>query len=289
MPYHVQLFNALGFKLPKYLHLSQLMRKEGDAKKKLSKRDKGAGISYYISEGYPSESVIEYVMTLLNSNFEEWRRANPDADIDSFPFSVKKMSASGSLFDLVKLGDVSKNVISRMNAEQVYDKLTAWAEEFDKDFHDALAKDPQFTKNILAIGRGGSKPRKDLDTWKDDKGYMGFFYPQYFVQQDAIEGDFAKEDIISCLDGFIETYDENDEQNVWFDKVKAVGEKNGFCPNTKEYKQNPDGWKGHVGDVSMFIRVAVTGKLNPPDLYAVMKLLGKQETFDRITKFKENI
>ena len=289
LPYHVQLFGALGFKLPKYLHLSQLMRKEGDAKKKLSKRDKGAGISYYISEGYPSESVIEYVMTLLNSNFEEWRRANPDADIDSFPFSIKKMSASGSLFDLVKLGDVSKNVISRMSAEQVYDRLTAWSEEFDKPFCDALTRNPQLTKDILAIGRGGNKPRKDLETWNDAKGYMGFFYPEYFVRQDKIEGDFAKEDIIACLDGFIGTYDENDEQSVWFDKVKAVGEKNGFCPNTKEYKQNPDGWKGHVGDVSMFIRVAVTGKLNSPDLYAVMKLLGRQETFDRITKFKETL
>lgn len=288
LPYHIQLFSALGFKLPKYLHLSQLMKKEGDSKKKLSKRDKGAGMSDYISDGYPAESVVEYVMTLLNSNFEDWRRANPDADINDFPFSVKKISPSGSLFDLVKLGDVSKNTVSRMTAEQVYDRLAKWAKEFDNDFYQVLSRDEAYTKEILQIGRGGNKPRKDLETWKDAKGYMGFFYPEYFSYQDMIEG-FDKSDIIACLDGFAAGYDENDPQDVWFEKVKAVGEKNGFCPNIKEYKSNPDGWKGNVGDVSSFIRVAVTGKLNSPDLCAVMKILGKEETINRINKFKETL
>ena len=180
LPYHVQLFQALGFRLPKYLHISQLMRLEGSAKKKLSKRDKGAGMSYYISEGYPTESVVEYVLTLLNSNFEDWRRANPEVSVYDFPFSIKKMSASGSLFDLVKLGDVSKNVVSRMSAEEVYKKLTAWAKDYDSEWYNVLVRNSDFTKQILAIGRGGSKPRKDLETWQDAKGYMGFFYPEYF-------------------------------------------------------------------------------------------------------------
>ncbi len=288
LPYHIQLFSALGFKLPKYLHISQLMRKEGDAKKKLSKRDKGAGMSYYISEGYPAESFIEYIMTLLNSNFEDWRRANPDADINDFTFSVKKMSPSGSIFDLVKLGDVSKNVVSRMTAENVYNKLTKWAEEFDKEFYDVISRDPDYTKSILQIGRGGNKPRKDLETWKDAKGYMGFFFPEYFEFTDKIEG-FNKEDIIACLDGFAESYDIGDEQDVWFSKVKEVGEKHGFCPNIKEYKANPENWKGNVGDVSSFIRLAVTGKLNSPDLCAVMKILGKDASIERINKFKETL
>lgn len=288
LPYHIQLFSALGFKLPKYLHISQLMRKEGDAKKKLSKRDKGAGMSYYISEGYPAESFIEYIMTLLNSNFEDWRRANPDADINDFPFSVKKMSPSGSIFDLVKLGDVSKNVVSRMTAENVYNKLTNWAEEFDKEFYDVISRDPDYTKSILQIGRGGNKPRKDLETWKDAKGYMGFFFPEYFEFIDKIEG-FSKEDIIACLDDFAKGYDINDEQDVWFSKVKEIGEKHGFCPNIKEYKANPENWKGNVGDVSSFIRLAVTGKLNSPDLCAVMKILGKDASIERINKFKETL
>ncbi len=288
LPYHIQLFNAFGFKLPKYLHISQLMRKEGDAKKKLSKRDKGAGMSYYISEGYPAESVIEYVLTLLNSNFEDWRRANPTADVNDFPFSVKKMSASGSLFDLVKLGDVSKNTVSRMTADIVYERLTKWSEEFDKDFYSVISRNPDYTKAILQIGRGGNKPRKDLETWKDAKGYMGFFFPEYFSYIDKIEG-FSKEDIIACLDDFATSYDINDEQDVWFSKVKEIGEKNGFCPNIKEYKANPESWKGSVADVSAFIRVAVTGKQNSPDLCAVMKILGKDASMERINKFKETL
>ena len=288
LPYHIQLFSAFGFKLPKYLHISQLMRKDGDAKKKLSKRDKGAGMSYYISEGYPAESVIEYVLTLLNSNFEDWRRANPTANINDFPFSVKKMSASGSLFDLVKLGDVSKNTVSRMTADTVYERLSKWSEEFDKDFYSVISRDPDYTKAILQIGRGGNKPRKDLETWKDAKGYMGFFFPEYFEYTDKIEG-FDKEDIIACLDDFAESYNIDDEQDVWFSKVKEIGEKHGFCPNIKEYKANPENWKGNVGDVSSFIRIAITGKTNSPDLCAVMKILGKDESINRINKYKETL
>lgn len=288
LPYHIQLFSALGFRLPKYLHISQLMRKEGDAKKKLSKRDKGAGMSYYISEGYPAESVIEYVMTLLNSNFEDWRRANPTADINEFPFSVKKMSPSGSLFDLIKLGDVSKNVVSRMTAEQVYDRLTVWAKEFDSELYTVLTRNPEYTKSILEIGRGGNKPRKDLETWKDAKGYMGFFFPEYFKFADRLEG-FDKNDITAVLDDFIAGYNESDPQDVWFSKVKEIGEKHGFCPNIKEYKANPENWKGSVGDVSSFIRIAITGKLNSPDLCAVMKILGREESTNRINKYKETL
>lgn len=297
LPYHIQLFAALGFKLPKYLHISQLMRQEqveenGEVKtikKKLSKRDAGAGMSYYIEQGYPTESVIEYVLTLLNSNFEDWRRANPTANVNDFPFSIKKMSASGSLFDLVKLGDVSKNLVSRMTADEVFERLTKWTAEFDKEFDAVLKRNPDFTKSILAIGRGGNKPRKDLETWQDAKSYMGFFFPEYFEIQDKIEGDFDKNDIVAILDGFMASYDENDEQNAWFDKIKAVGEPLGFCPNLKEYKANPDAYKGSVADASMFIRVAVTGKLNSPDLYAVIKLLGRDETFKRINSFKESL
>ncbi|MCM1489161.1 MAG: glutamate--tRNA ligase, partial [Firmicutes bacterium] len=235
-----------------------------------------------------AESVIEYVLTLLNSNFEDWRRANPAASVNDFPFSVKKMSPSGSLFDLIKLGDVSKNTVSRMTADTVYERLTKWAKEFDSEFYTVISRDPAYTKAILQIGRGGNKPRKDLETWKDAKGYMGFFFQEYFEYIDKIEG-FSKEDITACLDDFAKSYNTNDEQDAWFSKVKEIGEKHGFCPNIKEYKSNPENWKGNVGDVSSFIRLAVTGKLNSPDLCAVMKILGKNESINRINKFKETL
>ncbi len=289
LPYHIQLFSALGFKMPKYMHIAQLMRLEGNAKKKLSKRDKGASLSYYIQEGYAAESVLEYVMTLLNSNFEDWRRANPNEDLNKFPFSIKKMSPSGSLFDLVKLNDVSKNVVSRMSAEEVYNKLTVWAEKHDPEFYTILMRDPEYAKAILSIGRGGKNPRKDFAVWSEVKNYIGFFYNEYFKITDSIQGDFDKKDIIACIDGFLETYDSNDDQTAWFDKIRKVAEDNGFCPSVKDYKDNPTGYKGHVGDVSMFLRIAVTGKLNSPDLYQVMQVLGAEETKRRLFSFKNNI
>lgn len=291
LPYHVQLFAALGFKLPKYMHIAQLMRLEGTAKKKLSKRDQGAGMTYYIQEGYPTESVIEYVLTLLNSNFEEWRKANPTLPATDFPFSIKKMSASGSLFDLVKLTDVSKNVVSKLTADEVYDRVTAWAKEYDNEFYQVLSRDEAFTKGIFAIGRGGNKPRKDLGTWADAKGYMGFFYPEYFAYEYSEESlaRFDKADIIAVLDDYMNVSGNEADQNEWFENVKAVGEKLGFCPDMKEYKQNPEAYKGSVADVSAFIRIAVTGKENSPDLFAVINLLGREETARRIEQFKKLI
>ena len=175
-----------------------------------------------------------------------------------------------------------------MSADKVYEKLAAWAKEFDVEFYGIISKDPDYTKQILQIGRGGNKPRKDLETWKDAKGYMGFFFPEYFRFDEKPEG-FAKEDIVPILEEFSEQYDTDDEQNVWFDKVKAIGEKHGFCPNIKEYKANPDAYKGSVADVSAFIRAAVTGKLNSPDLCLLMKILGRDESLNRIKKFKETL
>ena len=170
LPFHIQLFQALGFKLPKYVHIGTLMKMDGTTKRKFSKRkDPESALTYYKAEGFPVESVREYLLTLLNSNFEDWRRANPDADIDDFKFSPKKLNPAGGLFDFAKLVDVSKNVLSRMSADQVYSLLLDWAKEFDPDFAEKLAADPAYAISILAIGRGGKKPRKDLATWKEAK------------------------------------------------------------------------------------------------------------------------
>ena len=287
---HVQLFRYLGFKLPKYLHIAQIMRlDENGNKKKLSKRDMGANMDDYTSMGYCPEAVCEYVMTLLNSNYEEWRMQNPDKSYKDFPFNVKKMSVSGCLFDFDKLGDVSKNVISRMSAEKVTDSVTEWALEFDKEFGDCLAAKRDIALAAFAIGRGGKKPRKDLATWKDAKGYMGFLFDEFFTLEDSYPEKFPREDIIAVFDGFLETFDINDDMNTWFDKIKAVADANGYTPDMKAYKASPEAFKGNVADVSMFLRLAVTGKMNSPDMYSVMQILGKEKVEARINKMRENI
>ena len=284
LPFHIQLFKALGFKLPKYVHIGPLMKMDGNSKRKLSKRkDPELALTYYKAEGFSALAMREYLMTVLNSNFEDWRRANPDADMDTFPFSPKKLNPAGSLFDYAKLIDVSKNVISRMTAEDVYRQLTEWALEFQPDFGEKLAEDPDYAKAILAIGRGGKKPRKDLATWKDAKDYMGFFYDDY-LESPVFDQRFSRETIADVLTRFLDSYDPADDSAVWFNKVKAITEAIGFTTDMKAYKQNPDAFPGTVSDVSTFIRQAVTGKTNSPDLYTVMQLLGPDRTAERIRK-----
>ena len=282
LPFHIQLFQALGFKLPKYVHIGPLMKMDGTSKRKLSKRkDPELALTFYKAEGFPVEAVYEYIMTLLNSNFEDWRRANPDADPTTFPFSPKKLNPAGSLFDYAKLVDVSKNVISRMDAGKVYRLLTEWAKEFDPDFGAALDADPDFATRILAIGRGGKKPRKDLAVWKDAKDYMGFFYDQY-LEKPAFEGKYDASLIADVLNRFLASFDFADDANTWFAKVKAITEEIGFTTDMKAYKADPDAFPGTVADVSTFVRLAVTGKTNSPDLYTVMQILGEDRTRQRI-------
>lgn len=283
LPKHVQLFRYLGFRLPKYMHIAQIMHlDENGNKKKLSKRDMGANMDDYTRMGYSPEAVCEYVMTLLNSNYEEWHMQNPDKNYRDFPFSIKKMSVSGCLFDFGKLNDVSRNILSGMTAEQVYDGLTGWAAEFDPEFAAELTRDPDYTKSILAIGRGGKKPRKDLAVWSDAKPYMGFFYDRYFTVTDSIPDSFSREDVNAVLAGFLDSYDEGDDMNVWFEKIKRIAAALGYAADMKEYKADPQAFRGSVADVSMFIRVAVTGKMNSPDLYTVMHILGKERTEARL-------
>ena len=287
LPFHIQLFQALGFKLPKYVHIGPLMKMDGASKRKLSKRkDPELALTYYKAEGFSTTAMREYLMTVLNSNFEDWRRANPDADMDTFPFSPKKLNPAGSLFDYAKLIDVSKNVISRMTAEDVYRQLTEWALEFQPDFGEKLAEDPDYAKAILAIGRGGKKPRKDLATWKDARDYMGFFYDDY-LESPVFDQKFSRETIADVLTRFLEGFDPADDSAVWFNKVKAITEAIGFTTDMKAYKLDPAAFPGTVADVSTFIRLAVTGKTNSPDLYTVMQLLGPDRTAERIRKALE--
>lgn len=287
---HVMLFNYLGFKMPKYLHIAQLMRLcEDGSKKKLSKRDMGANMDDYSRMGYAPECVMEYVMTLLNSNFEEWHMQNPDKPYTDFPFSIKKMSNSGCLFDFEKLNDVSKNVISKWSAERVYAELNEWAKEYDPEFGAELEADRAKAISILAIGRGGKKPRKDFAIWSQVKDYMGFFYDRFFEIKDAYPENFDKNDIKETLTRFLATFDMSDDMNTWFDKVKAIADSLGYASDMKEYKATPESFKGSVADISMFIRVAVTGKFNAPDLYTSMQIMGRETVERRINSMVESL
>ncbi len=282
LPFHIQLFKALGFKLPKYVHIGPLMKMDGTSKRKLSKRkDPELALTYYKGEGFPVQAMREYLMTVLNSNFEDWRRANPDADIENFKFSPKKLNPAGSLFDYAKLVDVSKNVISRMNAETVYTLLTEWSEEFDAEFAQLLKADPTYAKAILAIGRGGKKPRKDLATWRDAKPYMGLFYDA-LLEKPVFDEKFDQELIATILNKYLAAYDAADDATAWFNKVKAITEEVGFTTDMKAYKQNPDAFPGTVADVSTILRQAITGKTNSPDLYTVTTILGFDRTVARV-------
>ncbi|MBQ7225012.1 MAG: glutamate--tRNA ligase [Clostridia bacterium] len=280
---HIQLFQFLGFKLPKYMHIAQIMRiDENGNKKKLSKRDMGANMDDYTSMGYCPEAVCEYVMTLLNSNYEEWHMQNPDLPYTRFPFNIKKMSTSGCLFDFAKLNDVSKNVISRMTKEKVYELSSQWAKDFDPELYEQMSANPEYTKSIFAIGRGGKKPRKDIALWGDVRGYISLFYDKLFAVTDAYDEKFSKADIKLTLEEFLKTFDMADDSNAWFDKIKDIADMLGYASDMKAYKQNPEAYKGNVSDISMFIRIAVTGKLNSPDMYSVMQILGYETVAKRI-------
>ena len=291
LPFHVQLFETLGFKMPKYIHTSQLMKMDGESKRKLSKRkDPEFSLDFYKQEGIPVKSAMEYLLTILNSNFEEWRRANPDAGIDGFQFTTKKMGVSGMLFDVDKLKDVSKNAISRFTADEVYEEVCVWAEEYDKEFYTLLVKNGgEVAKSIFQIGRGGNKPRKDIALWGEVKDYMGFIYDEIFNPVYEYPASIAKEDLKAVLSAYKYIYSDSDEQQGWFDKIKELAVKFGFAAETKLYKANPEQYKGHVGDVSMVLRVVVTGKQNSPDLWEIMKILGRDKVLERIDSALKNI
>ena len=207
---------------------------------------------------------------------------NPDKAFTEFEFTIKKMSTSGCLFDFEKLNDVSKNVVSKMSADRVYDLANEWAKEFSPEFYAEFSKDPEFTKAALSIGRTGKKPRKDFAVWSELEGYLGFFYDKYFEVKEEYPERFDRATVTKVLNLFSETYDCSDEQTVWFDKIKAICDKIGFASDMKEYKKAPDAYPGNVGDVSMFIRIAVTGKTVSPDMYEVMRVLGQDKVKQRL-------
>ena len=293
IPIHLQLFEVLGFETPKYAHISPIMKEDEEThgKRKLSKRkDPEAAVSYYHEVGYPNKAVLEYLFTIANSNYEQWRLDNPDLHMGEFKFEFSHMSKAGALFDLVKLTDISKTYISKLNTDEVFEQVMAWAKEYNKDFYETLIKDPDYSKSIFAIERGNEKPRKDIAKWEDTPEYTRYFFER--PEKYEFPENLSNDDMIQILEEYKKVYNHNDIADDWFPKVRDMSEALGYAKAPKFYKKNPEQYKGHVGDVSSVIRVAATGRRNTPDLYQILQVLGKDEVMTRfdlaINKLKED-
>ena len=286
VPLHIQLFRILGFKVPKFAHTAPLEKTEDGARRKLSKRkDPEAAVSYYTEVGIPKEALKEYLMNIANSNFEIWRKQNPDKDMmKDFEFHLNKMGVSGALFDMVKLLDVAKGVISRFTAQEVYDFSYAWAEKFDPELKEML-DNKEYSLKVLGIERGNAKPRKDIAKWSDVKNIIYYMYPEKFANNTEFEYQKISDEneIKKIVAEYVNNYfDINDDKQTWFNKMKDLAEKLGYAREVKEYKANPEMYKGHVGDISTVIRVTLTGRANTPDLYEIIEVLGEKEVKDRL-------
>ena len=283
VPKHLQLFKTLGFKAPKYAHVSPIMVEDNGNKRKLSKRkDPQAAMHFYAQQGYPADSVLEYLLTIANSDFEDWRRANPTAARNTFKFNLKKMSVSGALFDLNKLNDVSKTTIARMDAESVTDKVIAWAEEYAPDFAALLKRDRAYTVAMFSIDRYNAKPRKDIAMWSEVPEYVSYFFPELYNNALELPEHISPADAAAVLSAYKGVYNAAEDKDAWFATVKSICEDLGFCPDVKQYKADPTAWKGHVGDVSSIIRIAITGRRNTPDLCSIMQTLGLDTVNSRL-------
>ena len=291
VPLHLQLFHELGFKAPKYAHIAPIMKNDNGNKRKLSKRkDPEAAVEYYKEEGIPVNAVKEYLLNIANSNFENWRRANPDKCMDEFDFQLNKMSVSGALFDMVKLLDIGKTVISKMSAEEVYNFALEWAKEYDIELKEML-EDKEYSLKVFGIERGNKKPRKDIAKWSDVKNSIIYMYDNKFFEN--ITYDYGKisdqKEINMILKSYIEKhFDINDDKDTWFEKIKDLAEEMGYAREVKEFKANPEKWPGHVGDISTVLRVALTGRQNTPDMYEIMQILGKDSLIKRLEKASKN-
>lgn len=283
LPMHVELFGALGWEMPIYCHTATLMKMEGTGKRKLSKRkDPELALSYYQQEGISADSIWEFLLTVLNSNFEEWRIANPDADYRDFPYTLEKMSISGALVDLDKLRNISKDVIGRMTAENVYKNWLSWCEEYDQTFAELIKKYPERTVAALNVGKGGNKPRKDLETWKQACVFMSFYYDETFSVVDEMPEECDEETRKLFFAKYLESYNHDDDSSAWFDKVKTITDELGFAVKPKDYKKNPDQFKGSIVHITNMLRIALTGRANAPDIHEVSHVLGEDIVRNRI-------
>lgn len=290
-PKHIQMFEAFGFTAPKYIHTPLIMKKDGDSLRKISKRkDPEARMSYYEELGYPTLAVIESLMTIINSNYEEWHRDNPDKKFTDFKFSADKMSTSGTLYDLMKLDDISKNIISKMTKEELCEESLNWANRYSESLKELIELDLDYYKNILNIEREKEKPRKDIAKYSDIENLIWYMYDDIFYNKEKAyewKNITDKKEINDILDTYINKYMDLTNQDTWFSNIKLMCDELGYASNMKEYKKNPSMFKGNVADISTVLRVALTSKSMTPDLYEIMSLFGKDRIKARFNKIKE--
>ncbi|NLK97123.1 MAG: glutamate--tRNA ligase [Epulopiscium sp.] len=285
LPIHYELFKTLGWELPTYCHTAHMMKIDNGVKRKLSKRkDPEMGLGYYMELGYFPAAVREYLLTILNSNFEEWRMANPDSSTDEFKFTLNKMSTSGALFDLNKLNDISKDVLVKIPVEEIYDFLLNWAKQYKTEIVNNLMQYKDSVIKLLSVGRDGAKPRKDLIYCEQIFDFISYFFDEYFEIVDPYPQNIDEEEAKKLLKAYMETYDHSDDQTQWFEKIRVIAEQNGYAAKPKDYKKNPDMYKGHVGDVSTVIRLAVVGRASSPDVWEIQQILGEDKVRERIKK-----
>lgn len=288
LPVHVELFEKLGWEMPVYCHTAQLMKlDEQGNRRKLSKReDPELSLDYYRRQGYHPEAVREYLLTILNSDFEEWRIANPDAPVDEFRFTTEKMSSSGALFDLNKLNDISKDVLLKIPADRIYEFLSDWSREFAPEYSN-MFEDREYMLKILDLGRGDKKPRKDLIYARQIVEFISYFFDKQFRREDPIPAEVPQEDVNTILSSYLSTYDHSDDQSRWFDKIREIATELGYAAKPKDFKKHPEEYKGHVGHVSTVIRIALMGRAQSPDVWTIQQIMGEEKVRARISDYME--
>jgi len=288
---HLEIFSALGFTAPRYAHLPVIQKIEDGKKRKISKRkDPEADMRYYLSQGFPTAAIAEYILTLANSNYELWREKNPALNYNEFPFSIKKVTSSSPLFDFAKLNDISKNVISRLTTDQIYEAVREWAKINDEKFFNTLLKKKTYALGVFNMERNVANPRKDIIRWGMVKNFYSYMFSSAFkVKISDFAASLKAEDIKGILAAYTSIFDDQDDKQVWFNKIKDLGPIFNFAREVKEYKKAPENYKGHCGDVSGIIRVAITGRQNTPDLYEICRILGKKEIIKRLNKVLKQI
>ena len=285
---HLEMFDAFNFEAPKYIHTPLIQKKEDGKLRKISKRkDPEANMEYFKEKGYPKEAVVESLLTIINSNYEQWRDENKELPFTEFKFDPKKMSSSGALYDLLKLEDISKNIISKMSKEKLYEESYAWAKQYDDRLKQLIQRDPEYYKAIINIEREQEKPRKDIAKYSDIYDLIYYMYDDLFDPDYEWMNVVDINEIKNIINTYINNYyDINDSKDTWFDKIKEMAETLGYASNMKEYKKNKDAYKGNVADIATVIRVALTGKKNTPDLYEILKLIKVDRIKERFNKIK---
>lgn len=291
VPLHYQMFEYFGLPVPKYMHTALLLTKDeqtGNVRKISKRLDPWANVQYFIEKGYPSEAVVEYLLNIANSKFEPWRRANPTLPYTEYPFDPSNMSKSGAMFDIKKLDDVSKNIISRMNSEEMYERVLAWAQTYDTPFARLLEEKEDYAKQVFAMDRDGKpRPRKDITMWSEVKANCAYMFDLLYYVKDRhldFEENIPLKDTKAVLEEYLFEYDHNMDKQAWFDNMKKVARANGFAGEMKEYKENPSAFKGHITNVSTMVRVALTGSRQTPDLYEIQQVLGDARVRARLVE-----